>query len=170
MSKRNNGDKLEQEYYVSKLIIFYKFILGIFEILLGFGIFFGGRQMFDFYMKVRNDELLENSHDLVAYILQRTIPYFFEHQAYVVFVLLALGFVKVIGAVGLYQRRHWGLDLLVALTVILLPIDGYNLLRHPSFPELGYFLINVLISLYLVNFKPKHYFIHLKKRANFRVY
>lgn len=168
MSRKSIEDNLEEEYHISAIIIIYKFILGVIELLLAFGLVFGGRQMLDLYLYIRYEELLENSHETIAFVLEKTIPYLFEHQAYIVFLLASIGLAKIFGSIGLWQRKHWGLDLLVAVTLILLPVDTVNLIRHPTPSEFAFFIINILIALYLVNFNPSHYFTHLKKRTKFR--
>lgn len=165
MSKRNLEDQLEKEFHVSKAIIAYKFIAGFLEIILGFGILLGGKQILSTYQNFKTAELLENPHDILVIILERIVPYIFEHHVYFVLILLALGFVKVFGAIGLLYRKHWGLDLLVALTLILLPVDGFNLIFHPTWGKLIYFLLNIFISLFLVNFNPQGYFTDFKKRT-----
>lgn len=167
MHMRNKGfeDKLEKEFHVSRAIIVYKFVAGIIELALGFGILFGGKKILEIYQNFKSDELLENPHDILVFILEKIIPYIFEHHIYFVLILLALGFVKVFGAIGLLYKKHWGLDLLVALTLILLPVDGFSILIHFTWGKLIYFLLNIFISLFLVNFNPKGYFTDFKKRT-----
>lgn len=156
---------IEDEYHVSQLIIIYKFVLGIFEVLLGLGVFFGGKQILDIYENFKSNEFLEDPHDLLLVISEKIIPVILKHQTYIILILLALGLVKIIGSVGLWKRKHWGLDLLVGLTIILLPFDLIVLFPHPSLLKFFYFFINVLIALYLVEFKPKDYFTKFKKRV-----
>lgn len=169
MNTQKMEEKLESEFHVSKAIIVYKFVLGFIELILGFGVVFGGRQVFDLYQQFVAGDLFENPHYLLAGMLEKIIPYVFEHQGYIVFILLALGFVKVFGAIGLVYKKHWGLDLLVVLTLMLLPIDGYELFVHPTWAKFIYFAINIFISLFLVNFKPKDYFTDFKKRTTFKI-
>lgn len=158
-------ENIEKDFHISKYIIVYKFVLGIIELFLGLGIIFLEKQTLELYQKFKSQELLEDPHDTLIFILEKIIPYIFEHQGYIVLVLIALGLVKIIGSIGLLYHKHWGLDLLVALTVLLLPIDGYLLLTNPSLSKAIFFTINLLIALYLVNFNPKGYFSDLKKRA-----
>ena len=47
------------------------------------------------------------------------------------------------------------MDLLVSLTVLMLPFQVVSLFLHPSIPDLVYLVAGLLIALYLVNFKPK---------------
>lgn len=161
MPKKN----IEEEYHVSQVIIIYKFILGFFELLLGLGILFGGKQILDLYENFKSQEILEDPHDLLITVVEKLVPFILHHQTFIIFALVALGIVKMIGSVGLWQRKHWGLDLLVGLTIILLPFELYQLFPKPTLLKLSYFLINILIALYLVEFKPKDYFTRLKKRV-----
>lgn len=161
-------ENIEEELHVSRYIIIYKFLLGFSEVLLGLGIVIFGKKIFHIYLSFRSEELFEDPHDLLARLLSHIVPYIFEHQGYVVFVLLLIGIVKMIGSVGLFYKKHWGLDMLVILTFILLPFEAYSLVRHPSIYKVGFFIANIFISLYLVNFKPKHYFIRLHRRIKRR--
>ncbi len=156
--------RLEKEYHVSRYIIVYKFILGLFETFLGVGTIIFGRRIYELYLNFKNNQLLEDPHDLLIFITERTIPYIFTHRKYVVLILLLLGLTKLIGAIGLWYRKHWGLDILVGVTVILLPFESYYLIIHPSISKTVYFLINIFIALYLVNFNPKGYFTNFKNR------
>lgn len=155
---------LEKEYHVSRYIIVYKFILGLFEVILGVGIIIYGKKIYELYLNFRNNELLEDPHDLLAQATEKFIPFLLAHQGYIVFILLLLGLTKMIGSVGLWYKKHWGLDILIVVTVALLPFEIYALIFNPSLTKTAYFIINLFIALYLVNFKPKDYFSGLKKR------
>ena len=159
-----NEEKLEKQYHVSRYIIAYKFILGLFEVILGVGIIIFGKKIYELYVNFRNNELLEDPHDLLAQTTERFVPFLLAHQGYVVFILLLLGITKMAGAVGLWYKKHWGLDILIFVTIALLPFEIFALILHPSLTKTAYFIINLFIALYLVNFKPKDYFTNLKKR------
>lgn len=160
-SKKN----IEQEYHVSQVIIVYKFVLGFFELILGLGILFGGKQILDLYENFKSQEILEDPRDLFITVIEKLLPIILHHQTFIILALIALGVVKMIGSIGLWYRKHWGLDLLVGLTIILLPFELYQLFPKPSLLKLSYFLINILIALYLVEFKPKDYFAKFKNRV-----
>lgn len=152
------------EIKVARYIIIYKFLLGFFETILGLGMIIFGNSIYNMYVNFRNSELLEDPHDFLATLVEKTVPYLLIHRGWVVFILLLLGLTKMVGAVGLWKRKHWGLDLLIIVTIGLLPFEIYALAIHPSLTKTAYFIINLFIALYLVNFRPKHYFTHLKKR------
>ncbi len=155
---------LEKEYHISRYIIAYKFILGLLEVILGLGIIAYGRKIYLLYAEFRNNEVLEDPHDLVATTLERIVPFLLAHQGYVVFILLLLGITKMIGCIGLWQRKHWGLDVLIFVTIGLLPFEISALIIHPNLTKTSFFIINLFIALYLVNFNPKGYFTSLKTR------
>lgn len=155
----------QSEIRVAKYIIVYKFLLGFFETVLGFGMIIYGKRIYDMYLSFRNNELLEDPHDFLAFWAEKIVPYLLMHRGWVVFILLTLGLTKMVGAVGLWYRKHWGLDILIVVTIALLPFEIYALITHPSFTKTAYFVINLFIALYLVNFNPKGYFINLKKRV-----
>ena len=155
---------LEQELHVSWYIIIYKFILGVLEFLLGIGIIIFGKQVVTIYENFKAQELLEDPHDLLIMLVEKISPILSKNHGYIILLLLFLGVVKIIGSVGLMYRKHWGLDLLVILTMAILPFQFYNLVVSFSFGKLVYFIIDVLIALYLVEFQPKEYFQTFKKR------
>ncbi len=159
-----NTKNLEKGYHVSRYIIAYKFILGLFEVILGLGIIIYGTKIYQLYINFRNSELLEEPHDLVARTLERVLPYLLAHRGFVVFILLLLGITKVIGCIGLWYRKHWGLDILIIVTIALLPFEISALILYPSLTKISFFIINFFIALYLVNFNPKDYFTNLKQR------
>lgn len=156
--------ELEEEFHISRYIIFYKFISGSIELFLGLGTIFFSQQIFKLYQHFKASELLEDPHDLVVSLIEKVLPYLLEHRVYIVFFLTLFGLIKISGAIGLVYRKHWGLDLLVGFTIFLLPFTSYSLLANPSLSKFIYLTIDILIALYLVNFNPKHYFVNLKRR------
>lgn len=159
-----NEETLEKEYHVSRYIIVYKFILGLFEVILGLGIIIFGKRIFELYINFRNNGLFEDPHDFLAFWAEKIVPYILMHRGYVVLILLLLGITKMAGAYGLWNKKHWGLDILIFVTIALLPFEIYAIIAHPSLTKTAYFIINLFIALYLVNFKPHHYFTKLKNR------
>ena len=152
------------EIRVARYIIVYKFLLGLFETVLGAGMIVFGKTIFDMYVNFRNNELFEDPHDFLALMVEKIVPYLLMHRGWVVFILLLLGITKMVGAVGLWYRKHWGLDILIVVTIGLLPFEIYALLIHPSLTKSAYFIANLFIALYLVKFNPKGYFTNLKQR------
>ncbi len=157
--------KLEEEFHVSRYIIVYKLILGILELLLGIGIIFLGRKAQLLYGSFKTSELLEDPHDLLVNITEKFVPYLFKHKDYVIFILVILGLAKIIGSIGLAYKKIWALDLLLFVTVLILPFQFFTFLRSHSLFDLIYFLIGVFIVFWLVNFKPKEYIHKLKRRV-----
>lgn len=154
------------EIKVARYIIVYKFLLGLFETILGFGILIFGQAIYDMYVNFRDNELLEDPHDFLAIWAEKIVPYLLMHKNYVVLILLLLGITKMVGSIGLWYRKHWGLDILIMVTIALLPFEIYALVTHPSFSKSAYFIINLFIALYLVKFNPKGYFTNLHKRIS----
>lgn len=148
---------------VSKTIVIYKFVSGIIELALGMGAILFGKKIIVFYNHYKVKELLEEPHDLLVTTIAKITPFLFQHRVYIISLLLIIGTVKIIGAVGLMYEKEWGLDLLIGLFVILLPFDIYGLLTGFSVAKFLYLLINLLIALYLIEFKPHKYFLKMKK-------
>lgn len=157
-------EEVEKDLHISQYIIAYKFLLGLFETLIGLGIIIFGRQMVQIYQDFKTEELFENPHGLIVSMTEKFIPYLFDHRGYVVFILMLLGITKLVGAVGLYYKKMWGLDILVFVTILLLPFDLEYFFGHPTITRFIFLIINMFIALYLLNFRPMEYFVKLKKR------
>lgn len=163
-----DSQQFEKELHVSRYIIIYKFVLGLLELILGIGILLFGKQAIETYQNFKSEELLEDPHDLLITITEKLLLFVLEHQGYIVLILILLGVVKITGAIGLFYHRHWGLDILVILTLLLLPFQTYSLVFHPSIDKAASFVINILIALYLVQFKPAEYFVRVKNKIKHR--
>ena len=53
--------------------------------------------------------------------------------------------------IGLWLRKRWAEWLTVIITSSLVPVEIYEIYRHPSWVKLGVLAINVAIVLYLVH-------------------
>ncbi len=148
-------ESIENE--IPQIIVLYELISGILELVLGFGILIFGRQIIQIYHAFKAQELLEDPHDLLIRVTQKFVPFFLQHRIYVITFLLLLGVTKIAGALGLYYKKHWGMDLLIGLILVLLPFDLVDFFLHPTSLKVVYIAINILIALYLVHFNPQVY-------------
>ncbi len=104
------------EIKIARYIIVYKFLLGLLETILGFGmVIFGGR-IYTLYINFRNNEIFEDPHDFLAFWAEKIVPYILMHRGYVALILLLLGITKMVGAAGLWYKKHWGLDVLIIVS------------------------------------------------------
>lgn len=151
--------KLKSEpSHISKTVIIYKFVTGIIELILGLGILFFGRNISKIYSQYKVRELLDDPHDSLITLIDKITPTLIHYRTYFMIFLLVFGLVKIIGAIGLLKNKEWGLDLLILFFFLMLPFDIYTLLSHATFLKSLYFIINTLIALYLVQFRPHTYF------------
>jgi len=155
MDIRHVEEKIETDYHVSWFIIAYKMAFGLIEFSSGLGIAIFGRKMLATFTHYVTLELSEEPHDLLARLSERVIPHIFTHNSLLLTYLMLLGLVKIAGAIGLIYKKHWGVDLLVALTLIMFPFQCIHLLMRPSLLEFIYVVVGLIIALYLVNFHPK---------------
>jgi uncharacterized membrane protein (DUF2068 family) len=51
---------------------------------------------------------------------------------------------------GLWLRKRWGEWLTVIITSSLVPVEVYEIHRHPSYVKVGVLVINVAIVIYLI--------------------
>lgn len=156
--------KIEEEYHVSWYIVAYKLLFGIGEFLLGLGITIFGRVALRWYEVYRFQELSEDPHDLLVRLTEGVVPNVLTHHVYLVIYLLILGGAKIAGAIGLIYKRNWGADLLIGLTLVMLPFQVVQLLLHPSLPDFLYIVIGLVIALYLVNFRPQDWAKRMAKK------
>ena len=147
-------------------IIIYEIVLGLIELVLGFGIAFYGERVLVAYQALRATDFLSEQNDLLTDILERLVPYLTTHKLGVSVLLIALGGVKIASAIGLILKKEWGRHLLIGLLVVLIPFDLVGLLFDPSIFEAAYLAIDVLIILYMIEFNPKEYFAEVKELFN----
>jgi len=157
--------KLEEEFHVSSYIIAYKLILGFGEFILGLAVLLG-KKYITLYTNFLTKELLEDPHDLIARTAESIVPYLFRHREYIIFTLIILGLAKIVGSIGLMYKKVWGQDLLLFVTILILPFQIISFLRSPSLFDLVYIIIGIFIIFWLVNFKPKEYVHNFKKRIS----
>lgn len=145
----------KEPFHVSRYIIIYKIALGLFEFLSGLLIAAFGKQLFAQYMTRLSLELSEDPHDFLANLSFAIVPNYFVHNTIVVTSLILLGAAKIAGAIGLFYHKNWGVDLLVGLTVIMLPFQIIHIFSQPTFFNFLFLLTGIGIALYLVRFQPK---------------
>ncbi len=158
--------QIEKEFHVSVYIIAYKFFLGLIEFAAGVAVAFFGTSLYHLYQASVIKELSEDPHDVLALLSETIVPNVLTHHGYVVVTLIVLGVAKMAGAVGLIYKQNWGVDLLVALTVIMAPFQMISLILHPHLFDAIYFVAGLLIALYLIQFKPKAWISRLILRFN----
>lgn len=161
-------EQIEKEFHVSWYIVAYKLLFGLSEFLLGIGITIFGRAALHWYRVVATRELSEDPHDVLVRLTERIIPNILAPHTFIALYLVILGAAKIAGAVGLIYKQHWGIDLLVGLTFIMLPFQLVQLLMHPSLPDFLYIVTGLLIALYLVNFRPHDWAARVSKRIRRR--
>lgn len=154
MTFASSEQHIEQEYHVSLFIVAYKFLFGLAEFALGAGIVFIGKNALTLYHVYAMQELAEDPHDIVIRLTEHIIPNLLTHQTFLALYLILLGAAKMAGAVGLLYKKTWGVDLLVALTLIMFPFQFVQLIRHPFLADFLYIFIGLFIALYLINFRP----------------
>lgn len=158
------------KHEVSRAVVFYKLVTGVVEVVLGAGLLVFGKNIGRIYSHYRVRELLEDPHDVLINFVSKFIATFVAHQRvyimYLMFSLFLLGLVKIIASIGLLRNKEWGLDLMIVLFLVLLPFDIATLFYQPSFLKLIYFLINLLITFYLLEFRPHYYIKRLKRYFN----
>jgi uncharacterized membrane protein (DUF2068 family) len=79
------------------------------------------------------------------------------HQVLVFGVIaLAYGVLECVEGVGLWRRRRWAEYLTVVATSVLVPVEVWELSRHPSALKAGGLVVNLVIVAYLVYALRRH--------------
>jgi uncharacterized membrane protein (DUF2068 family) len=69
--------------------------------------------------------------------------------------LLALGTIKIVSAIGLLKHRAWGFYLLLAVVILLLPVDVVHSARHFSLPGLLFVALNASVLTILIAYRKQ---------------
>jgi uncharacterized membrane protein len=146
---------MEKKFHVSTYIIIYKFGLGMFELASGLVILFFGKQLLIEVTRLVSRELTEDPHDIIAHLSIAIVPHFFDHNTVVVISLILLGIAKIAGATGLVYKKNWGVDLLVGMTLIMMPFQIVSIIIHPSIFDFIFLLGGIAIAMYLIQFQPR---------------
>ncbi len=154
MTIRPNEEETEKKFHVSIYVLVYEFVVGIFELVSGIGIAVFGSRMYQLYHTTVIKELSEDPDDLLARLSEKLVPNLLTHNTYVILYLLALGLVKIVGAIGLIYEQNWGVDLLVILILLMAPFQIIGLILRRNYFDLLYLVVGLLIALYLVEFRP----------------
>ncbi len=158
-------ENAEAEFHVSKIIIAYKFFLGLVEFFSGVGLVVWGARALTVYQKYLTQELIEDPHDVLAHLTEKVVPSLFAQHGYLAAYLILLGAAKLAGAIGLIYQKNWGVDLLVSMTLLMFPFQVAGLILHPAIMDLVYIVVGLVIALYLIEFKPKAWISKMAFRA-----
>jgi uncharacterized membrane protein (DUF2068 family) len=124
--KSNHNEAKE----ISKLVTGYKLALGIGEIVLGFGITIFGNKALSIYQSLKSYGLMEGSFNFLIRIADDAIPFIFQHKLAIVVVLLFIGFIESVSSTAILLNKNWGVHLLLALMLLLLPFDLFGMFRN----------------------------------------
>jgi uncharacterized membrane protein (DUF2068 family) len=93
---------------------------------------------------------LDPRHGLVKHAVDK-LGHLREHEVKL-FGALAIGYgvLEVTEGVGLFYKQRWAEWLTVIATSLLVPLEVYELVRHPSLLKAGGIVVNLLIVAYLV--------------------
>ena len=137
---------------MKKMIVWYELFLGLTELILA-----GSVAWFDettpAYLRLRDQHFVTDHSHLAAYIYQRLVPLALEYKWYLAGILFILGLAKVVGAIGSFQNKKWGLDVLIVALGLLLPYELYEIFASFHWTKPVFFVLNAWIVWYLVGLK-----------------
>lgn len=163
--KSSEEDNIEPstEETPSKFVIIYELISGTFEFLFGAGVLLFGKQIIGFYMNLKAKEILEDPDDLLIRFTQVLIPTIYDYKTYIALFFVVLGIVKLTSGIGLIYKKVWANHLLVGLLTILIPFDFIGVIANFSYIKLINLILDALLILFLVRFRPIDYYRKLRK-------
>jgi uncharacterized membrane protein len=98
-------------------------------------------------------EAVEDPHDLLVRLVHEHLAKVLTDKTTIAAVLLVLAVAKIVGAIGLLKRRPWGYVVLLVLVVLLVPVDVYRAVSHPTVAEGLLLALNVVILALLIRFR-----------------
>ncbi|MBZ5637611.1 MAG: DUF2127 domain-containing protein [Acidobacteriia bacterium] len=127
-----------------RVVVVFKLATGGAELGLGITILALSAAGFDRLVgRLLNTGLRHDPNGSVFVFVERHLPALLAGKEWIALGLLALGGLKVAGAVGLLLGRPWAYHLLVALLVLLVPVDAYHVATRPSITGAVLLLLNV---------------------------
>lgn len=136
-------------------MIVFKFVTGAAELIAGVAFLALPRSWLRWMIFASTrGELRADPNDAIANFLRVHGPVFVaDYNRSVSIVLIALGTVKLVGAVGLIKRRPWGFYLAAGLLVALLPLDFYRAIADSSAWTILLLIANGLVLAILIRFR-----------------
>jgi uncharacterized membrane protein (DUF2068 family) len=117
------------------IVVVLKLFTGSLELVFGVGLLaFSVASLHGLVDSLARHHRWEDPDDAVLLLIQHRLPALLSNKSLIAASLIALGTVKVVGALGLLNHRPWGLYLLLGLLAVLLPADVVHLVRNPSVP------------------------------------
>jgi uncharacterized membrane protein (DUF2068 family) len=116
-------------------VVVLKLVTGGLELMSGVGLLaFSALGLHELMDSLTRQNRWDDPDNAVLLLIQHRLPTLLSNKGMIAAGLIALGTVKVVGALGLLNHRPWGLYLLLGLLAVLLPADVVHLVRNPSVP------------------------------------
>ncbi|MFZ3072988.1 MAG: DUF2127 domain-containing protein [Thermodesulfobacteriota bacterium] len=137
-----------------KIIIIQKFIAGIIEIILAFGILrFAGEDLANMVRQAAFYLGIAEENHFIQWTLKKAGALHTNTILGVSASLLLLGGLALLEAYGLHMRRIWGEWLTIVSTSLFIPYEIYVLIAHPTIIKLSILVFNCAIVYYLAKHK-----------------
>lgn len=137
-----------------KVIIAQRFIAGVIEIVLAFGILrFAGSDIAEMVRHAAYYLGIAEENHFIQWSLRKAGALHTNTILGVSLSLFLLGGLALFEAYGLHMRRKWGEWLTVISTSLFIPYEIYILIEHPSLVKLSILVFNCAIVYYLAKHK-----------------
>jgi uncharacterized membrane protein (DUF2068 family) len=134
------------------LIASIKILTGTFEILSGLFLLFSTKGSLE-RLVGKLTQFLAHSSPKMSSTLAAHMHHLIDKRATLAIILLVLGVVKLIAAVGFLKHRPWGYYLLVAVLIAYVPYDVYELTKHVGPFVVATLVIDLVIISLMLYFK-----------------
>lgn len=159
-------DSLTPVSKVPKAIVVYELFIGLIETVSALSLIVFGKNILSTYENFVNSEMFEEANDLIVKLMENMVPNLFKHRNLIIFTLLIMGLIKLISAYGIFRKKIWAEHLLILFLTFLIPFEFVSIIVRFSLFEVMFFVVNIMIVLILVKFKPREYYTKLIEDLN----
>jgi uncharacterized membrane protein (DUF2068 family) len=150
---------------IPKLLTGYKLALGLGEIALGLGIPTFGNKALSVYQSLENYGFLAGQRFLLMRTVDNSIPFLIQHRLAITLFLLCLGAIESVSSTAILMNKVWGVHLLLAAMLILLPFDLFGMFKNffEGHIGLGSIFLNAINIWIILSLTHNHPIAYLKK-------
>jgi uncharacterized membrane protein len=141
----DDGQRTRFRRPLGLLIIGYKAILGLSEIVVGILLVIPSFDPRAIFARLSAEELREDPGDHFVALVTRHLPSLLHHRGPVAVGVILLGLAKLVAAAAMWEGKEWGGYLLVAIVGLLLPLDLRQAVVYPTASHVLLLVANVMV-------------------------
>jgi uncharacterized membrane protein len=146
----DDGQRTRFRRPLGLLIMGYKAILGLSEIIVGILLVVPSFDPQAIFARLSAEELREDPGDHFVALVTRHLPSLLHHRGPVAVGVILLGLAKLVAAGAMWEGKEWGGYLLAATVALLLPLDLRQAVVYPTAGHVLLLALNVAVVVVLV--------------------